>query len=109
VATSKPANELRQDKSIYNPPMGFWANIFCNRFGKAYTGQTWTEGTATQGCDQSADSGPEWRAAQAARSAAILAESDKSWEREGRALASKKAFFLTMPVRSWYASFEVRT
>jgi hypothetical protein len=47
---------------------------------------------ATRGRDQSADPGPEWRAAQAARPAAILAESDKSREREGRALASKNAF-----------------
>ena len=34
------------------------------------------------------------------RPATILAESDKSREREGRALALKKAFFLTMQVRS---------
>jgi hypothetical protein len=67
------------------------------------------EGMATRGRDQSADPGPEWRAAQAARPAAILAESDKSREREGRALASKNAFFLTKPVRSWCASFVVRT
>jgi hypothetical protein len=27
---------------------------------RVYTGGTWTEGTATQGCDRSADPGPEW-------------------------------------------------
>ena len=42
-------------------------------------------------------------------SAAILAQSDKSREREGGALALNKAYFLTKPVRFWCASFAVRT
>src|ERR1035437_6835061 len=58
--------KLSQDKSIYNPPMAISANIFCNPARTAYTGETWTEDTARQGCDQSADPGPEWRAVQAA-------------------------------------------
>jgi hypothetical protein len=59
--------ELDQDKSIYNPPMAVSANIF-SQFGvkRAYTGQAWAEDMATRGRDQSADPGPEWRAAQAA-------------------------------------------
>jgi hypothetical protein len=47
---------------------------------------------ATRGRDQSADPGPEWRAAQAARPAAILAESDKSREREVQRPRIKERF-----------------
>jgi hypothetical protein len=57
--------ELDQDKSIYNPPMAVSANIFSQSgLRRAYTGQTWAEDLATRGRDQSADPGPEWRAAQ---------------------------------------------
>ena len=102
--------KLSQDKSIYNPLMAIWQSFFAIQPEEVYTGEAWTEGMATRGRDQSADPSPEWRAAQAApHGKAILAESDKSREREGRALAVSKACFLRKPVRSWCASFEVHT
>jgi hypothetical protein len=58
--------KLSQNKSIYNPPMAVSANLFSQSVPKSYTSRTWTEDTATRGRDQSADPGPEWRAAQAA-------------------------------------------
>ena|SRR6185437_2424968 len=33
------------------------ANLFCNEEGSGYAGGTYAEGTATQGCDRSADIG----------------------------------------------------
>jgi hypothetical protein len=48
--------------------------ISCLRWKLAYTGSTWAEDTAPQGCDQSAVQGPEWRGwRKPPRSAAILA------------------------------------
>src|ERR1700674_1513507 len=58
--------KLSQDKSIYNPRWPFRQTLFRNLVRRAYTGEAWTEDTATLGSDQSADPGPEWRAAQAA-------------------------------------------
>ena len=50
--------ERNQNKSIYTLRKGAWANTFLGkRSWRAYTGLTWAEGTATQGCDRSADSG----------------------------------------------------
>ena len=58
----------------------------------------WAEGTATLGSDRSADPGPEWRGgAKPPCTVTILAESDKSREREGGALASENASFLFLP------------
>ena len=102
--------ELSQDKSIYNPPMAVSANIiFVMRSEKhilANLGRrTRQRGDATGAPIQGRNGGRR----KPPRSAAILAESDKSRVREGRALASKRALFLTRPVRFWCASFEVRT
>ena len=71
--------ELDRDKSIYNPPMTISANIFRKQ---AYTDKTWTEGTATQGCNRSAGQGPGFRRARTipdrSPEPGILAESDNS-------------------------------
>ena len=58
--------KLSQDKSIYNPLMAIWQSFFIIQPEEVYTGEAWTEGMATRGRDQSADPGPEWRAAEAA-------------------------------------------
>jgi hypothetical protein len=60
----------------------------------------WAEGTATLGSDRSAGPGPEWQGgAKPPCTVTILAESGKSREREGRALASENAFFLVFRPR----------
>ena len=63
-----------------------------------YTDSTWAEDMAPQGCDQSADpaAGNAWAAR--AAFAAFLAESVKSREREGRALAVFKLLLMPQSV-----------
>jgi hypothetical protein len=60
-----------------------------------YTIHTWAEDMAPQGCDQSADQRPECEGGGKPPPRRILAPSDKSREREGRAFASIKALFLS--------------
>jgi hypothetical protein len=46
-----------QNKSIYTLGLGVSANTFLEKRSlQAYTGLTWAEDTAPQGCDRSADS-----------------------------------------------------
>jgi len=46
-----------QNKSIYTSGLGVSANTFLEKRSlQAYTGLTWAEDTAPQGCDRSADS-----------------------------------------------------
>ena len=50
--------KLSQDKSIYNPPTSRFGKHFSqSSLKRVYTGETWAEDTATQGCDRSADPG----------------------------------------------------
>ena len=68
--------------------------------------KTWAEDTATQGCDQSTDSAAgknetAWVHSEpkpSVRHSPFWRQSDKSREREGSALASKKPTFLAQLV-----------
>ena len=60
---------------------------------EVYTKLACAEDTARQGCDQSAAQGRNRGRFSSRPCIAILAESDKSREREGSALAVREAFF----------------
>src|SRR5271156_6204812 len=57
VVTSKPANGAGPEQEYLYRTGGDSVNAFF-RFNapRGYNGETWAEGTATQGCDRSADS-----------------------------------------------------
>jgi hypothetical protein len=73
--TSKPANECEAGQGLLYLAGGGDGNSFSTiRLASIYTGSTWAEDTAPQGCDRSAVQGPEWRGRlRPPRSAAILA------------------------------------
>ena len=84
--------ELSQDKNIYNLLRAILTNIFCSPAGKRFIlaapgRRVWQRGDATRAPIQVQDGGRR----KPPPSAAILAKSDKSREREGRALASKES------------------
>ena len=55
--TSKPANGAEPEQEYLYPAAGrLGKHFFGEAILAAYTGFTWAEGTATQGCDRSADS-----------------------------------------------------
>ena len=80
---------------LYRAGAVYGNSISCSRLKPTYTGSTWAEDTATQGCDRSAVQRPEWRGG-ASRPAPqpFWRESVKSREREGSALAFREASFL---------------
>ena len=56
--TSKPANEADPEHMmLYRAGDGSGKYFFSARWSRGYTDSTWAEGTATQGCDRSADPG----------------------------------------------------
>jgi hypothetical protein len=56
VDTSKPANGAEPEQEYLYPAEGrSGKQFFGKRSWRAYTGLTWAEGTAPQGCDRSAD------------------------------------------------------
>jgi hypothetical protein len=60
VVTSKPANGATQNKSIYNLPAAAAANFILRTDWREFIlSSPEAEDMATQGCDQSADPGPE--------------------------------------------------
>ena len=73
--TSKPANEREARQAfLYPASSGSGKSVFLAWPWPAYTGITWTEDTAPQGCDRSTVQQPEWRGRrEPPRSAAILA------------------------------------
>jgi hypothetical protein len=97
--------ERTQNKSIISRGGAAWG----------YTDGTWTEGTAPQGCDRSADSGAGIREGESLHSNSLSwpheswRKSDKSRVRGGGALAVREVFFLTMPRRFSCANCEGRT
>jgi hypothetical protein len=98
--------EVIQNKSSYSSLRSV-LQTFCK--GAGYTEHTCAEDTATQGCARSATRAPEWPGG-LSRPSSILAQSDKSREREGSALAVKKPTSLFM-IRSapWCANCVART
>jgi hypothetical protein len=58
VVTSKPANGAEPRTRVFIPCWGRLEQTFFREVTRrGYTGRTWAEDTATQGCDRSADSG----------------------------------------------------
>src|SRR6266480_7015412 len=89
--------ERTQNKSSYTLSAAIPANFSANESGvslilTAPGRKTRQRRDATGAPTQ----GPEWRGGAGRPDRAILAESDKSQEREGSALALKKGSFLTM-------------
>ena len=103
--TSKPANEIRQDKVVIT--QGRTSRQRKSSQGSAmigYSDSTWAEDMAPQGCDQSADPEAGMRGRRQAASAAFWRESGKSREREGRALASfQTAVYVSVSYRRFGA------
>lgn len=73
--TSKPANECEAGQGLlYLAGVGAGNSFSTIRLASIYTGSTWAEDTAPQGCDRSAVQGPERRGRlRPPSSAAILA------------------------------------
>jgi len=59
--TSKAANGVSRTRLLYRAGAVYGNSISCSRLKPTYTGSTWAEDTAPQGCDRSAVQGPEWR------------------------------------------------
>ena len=101
--------EVIQNKSSYSSLRSVLQTFFVTAVERLYTEHTRAEDMATQGCARSADMGAGWPGG-VSRPSSILAQSDKSREREGSVLAVKKPLSLFMiRLAFWCANCVDRT